>query len=108
MEIVKISHYSKMIEYTEEDGFKITRGDNVFLVYGTAESDYVRTYAPATRWDPPTDEIEQDGDITYDITSITDEDGNEVNITLTDAENTAWEDYMSAKLDDEANNDEWN
>lgn len=98
---------TRSFEYEEEDGFEIQRGDKIYLLFGIATADYIAYYEPATRDDPGCDECEQDN-LEVEVTGITDEDGNDVELELTADELASFESHMSSWLDDKASdNDAW-
>jgi len=106
--------YRKTIEYEEEDGYIITRDDKNYYVCGDASAEYELIDEPDVPYlrngdpgYPGTHEINIDSDIEFNNTEVYDEDGNKVDIELTDEEKQGYEQYMEMKLDDAANEDEW-
>ena len=95
------------ITYNEEDGYEIKRPNGTIMVYCTVGAEYRRTYIPATRWDPEDDERERTGELSVAISMVTDEDGNPIVGWITPEEEKEFNDYMSQKLDEEADEYDW-
>lgn len=94
-------------EYEEEDGFEIFRDGKMFLVTGTCEGKYTASYYPATRWEPEEESFEQDS-FDCEVGVILDDEGNVVELELTDDENRSFEEHMSNKLEEVAReSDAW-
>lgn len=100
---------TSIVSYVEEDGFKITRGDNVISVYGTAEAEYTYCYEKGCMYMPNGDpgypdeeDIDRTGDLDCWVDDICDEEGNPLDTELTDEEFQQFEEYMESKLDDKA------
>lgn len=102
------------VTYEEEDGYEITRDEDTILVYGTAEADYSYYYSLGRMYMPNGDpgypdesELERVSDMDCEITEICDADGNKIDTELTDAEKKEFEDYMDSKLEDAAEDHEF-
>lgn len=101
---------TSLITYEEEDGFEIVRGTSTFYVLGSCEADYKYYFCPGCMYErngdpgyPDEESLERVSSLICEVTSILDEEGNEVCITLTPEEKELFDNHMSAKLDDEAN-----
>lgn len=96
------------ITYTEEDGYEIKRPEGTIMVYGAATATYCRTRIPGSRWDPPDETREREGDVSVTVTLVTDTEGNPIVGWITQEETVMFNNYMIEKLDYEADTCEWN
>ena len=110
MRIVKTTTSTAELSYVEEDGWDINRDGIVYKVFGTCEGTYEYSYTPGCLYMPngdpgcPEEESTECLDFNVWVDTLEDEDGNAVDITLTDQEMNDFESYMRAQLDNIADN----
>lgn len=102
----------RTFEYTEEDGWPLTRGYQTFYVYGTCEGRYSYHYLPVHKYeangDPGRPEESELIQYSFDcsVDRVEDEDGNVVDITLARPEENDFEAYMEEQLEEGVTFDE--